>query len=87
MKPKHPHVNIADYIQWVADDGSSDDDNNNNGQHHKDNIGLGPATSKLFDPWLRKHLRLGGKAIKVAQHGMLVRGTSKQYLQRMGTDF
>lgn len=87
MKPKQPHVDIADYIQWTADDSSSGDDNNNNDHHHKKDPGLEPATSKPFDPWLRKHLRLGGKVIKVARQSMLVRGTSKQWQQWTGTDF
>ncbi|KAF3315993.1 hypothetical protein TWF173_002774 [Orbilia oligospora] len=35
------------------------------------------ATSDTFDPWVRKHISIGGKPIKIANSSMVLRATGK----------
>ena len=40
-----------------------------------------------FDPWLRKHVRLGGKIVKIAPRSMVVEGTLEDWKDWTGIDF
>jgi hypothetical protein len=40
-----------------------------------------------FDPWLRKHVRLGGKIAKIAPRSMVVKGTLEDWKDWTGIDF
>jgi hypothetical protein len=88
QKPSHPLIEMAEYIKWM---GSASD---------RTGLDLGPAQKPLdslqgpqqpqvlhFDPWLRKHLRLGGRIVKVAPNSMMVRGTPEQWARWTGVDF
>ncbi|KAI4274974.1 MAG: hypothetical protein LQ337_003538 [Flavoplaca oasis] len=47
-----------------------------------------PLRSKLpFDPWLRKHVRLGGSLVKIAPSSMIVRGSFAEWHAWTGIDF
>ncbi|PLB45932.1 hypothetical protein P170DRAFT_439629 [Aspergillus steynii IBT 23096] len=39
-----------------------------------------------FDPWLRKHIRLGGQVAKIATNSMVVSGTREQWKSWVGID-
>ncbi|KAK2831909.1 hypothetical protein FQN49_007045, partial [Arthroderma sp. PD_2] len=39
-----------------------------------------------FDPWLRKHVRLGGRIVKVARSSMTIRGTGAEWEEWSGID-
>jgi hypothetical protein len=40
-----------------------------------------------FDPWLRKHVRLGGTIAKVALSSMFIQGTVAEWQDWTGIDF
>ena len=40
-----------------------------------------------FDPWLRKHVRLGGKIVKITPESQVVRGSVEQWEEWTGVDF
>ncbi|KAL8650434.1 MAG: hypothetical protein Q9226_005148 [Calogaya cf. arnoldii] len=47
-----------------------------------------PFRSELpFDPWLRKHVRLGGSLVKIAPSSMIVRGSFAEWQTWTGIDF
>ena len=45
------------------------------------------ADGSAFDPWLRTHLRLGGRILKVAPESMVVEGTVAQWSSWTGGTF
>ncbi|KAG7008611.1 hypothetical protein G7Y79_00005g017520 [Physcia stellaris] len=75
-KHEFPTVDIADYIKWTLP-------------------GTLPVfadlkeipASQAYDPWLRKHLRLGGQFVKVASSSINVHGTAVQWKEWTGIDF
>lgn len=40
-----------------------------------------------FDPWLRKHVRMGGKVVKIAPSSMVVEGSIAEWEEWTGVDF
>lgn len=64
-KSEYPFVTMEEYIKWS----------------HQPSMGdANPAGGDLpFDPWLRKHVRLGAKTIKVARNSMHVEGTLAEW--------
>lgn len=74
-KSEYPHVDMRAYIDWpVRSDCLSKTAGPVKSISTKDG-------SMPFDPWLRKHLRLSGKIVKVAQSSMTVHGTDDQWSQ------
>lgn len=84
-KADFPTVDIADYTSWTRGFGPT----------------LGPVGPILsgdgervvnekpclpFDPWLRKHVFLGGKVVKVARKSMTVEGDMDQWAKWSGMD-
>jgi hypothetical protein len=45
------------------------------------------ADGSAFDPWLRAHLKLGGRILKVASESMIVEGTVEQWSSWTGGNF
>ncbi|PLB49345.1 hypothetical protein P170DRAFT_447018 [Aspergillus steynii IBT 23096] len=70
-KADHPLVPMEEYIKWPNQVKSSA-----SSPHHVP-----------FDPWLRKHLRFGGKIVKVAPRSMTVQGSREDWRQWTGVDF
>lgn len=50
-------------------------------------LGLGKGGGLPFDPWLRKHVRLGGTLVKIAPSSMIVRGSFAEWQAWTGIDF
>ena len=88
QKPSHPLIEMAEYIKWT--DSAPDCTGLNLGPSQKplgSFQGLQPTQPLHFDPWLRKHLRLGGRIVKVAPNSMMVRGTPEEWNRWTGIDF
>ena len=91
-KSKFPFVQMEDYIDWrqKQDSNSSVVTPGSNGVS-KDSPRLIQDSKKQdaipFDPWLRKHIRLGGKVVKVAPSSMYVRGSAAAWEAWTGVDF
>lgn len=62
-KQKFPMLSMSEYISWKVP---------NSGE--KEN-----GIDYPFDPWLRKHVRLGGRVIKIAPRSMVVTGTIQEW--------
>ncbi|KAJ5716403.1 hypothetical protein N7493_008314 [Penicillium malachiteum] len=82
-KCEYPHMDMSSYINWPVTDGCP-----------VTNRAMRPVRTMCmqganlpFDPWLRKHLRLGGKVIKVAKNSMTVRGTDAEWRQWTDVNF
>lgn len=70
-KSEHPFADLAEYLTWKSDRGSS---------------GLAPEPDQIYDPWLRKHVMLGGKLLKIAPKSMSVEASGQQWTQWTGCD-
>lgn len=79
-----PTVNMADYISWLSWPSTM-------------KVNSGSLISKIptnhwqnaklpFDPWLRKHIRLGAKVAKVATRSMLVEGSLEEWERWTGLE-
>lgn len=87
-KPGYPRTSLTEYVRWTKEanylagglpsDISSITSSINSQQENPDDV---------FDPWLRKHLRLGGQIVKVAHRSMRVRGSAKDWSNWTGVDF
>ncbi|KAJ5662386.1 uncharacterized protein N7477_010002 [Penicillium maclennaniae] len=89
QKPKYPSASMEDYVQWTI---SSTTDSTHcipGPEVNSINVTLDSHQQRnsAFDPWLRKHLRLGGRIAKVAHRSMKVRGTDEQWRKWTGVDF
>ncbi|KKK15685.1 hypothetical protein P175DRAFT_0435454 [Aspergillus ochraceoroseus IBT 24754] len=84
-KAEHPQVNICDYIRWPVGEGLPP--TGHVLEQSKPSLSLLGSANLPFDPWLRKHLRLGGKIVKVAQSSMIVHGTDVQWHRWTNIDF
>ncbi|KAJ5540412.1 hypothetical protein N7494_005488 [Penicillium frequentans] len=87
-KSSYPKTSLAEYVRWTkgasyfaeccASDISNISSSINSQQQNPEHV---------FDPWLRKHLRLGGQMVKVAHRSMRVRGSAEQWSNWTGVDF
>ncbi|KAG2420469.1 hypothetical protein HFD88_000081 [Aspergillus terreus] len=76
-KGSFPDVDMSEYVKWklrpvTAVYPSVD--------HREDSKEL------PFDPWLRKHVRLGGEIVKIAKRSMVVTGTADDWWKWAGID-
>lgn len=80
LRPTRKHefctVDMADYIQWKLGPGHSPITSN-----PEEN-----RASQAFDPWLRKHLRFGGRIIKVAKTSSCVHAKAVHWQEWTGLD-
>lgn len=77
-KPDFPKTTLEDYVSWPAT--------------AVPNYGISKTAKKTdpnlpFDPWLRKHIRLGARLIKVAPRSMYVEGSVQEWQEWTGVDF
>lgn len=88
QKPSHPFIEMAEYITWMGNASDVTCLDLDSAQKCLHTIqGQQQPHVFHFDPWLRKHLRLGGRIVKVAPTSMMVQGTPKQWAQWTGVDF
>ena len=77
-KFEFPFITIEDYIEWSQ-------------VISLQSGNLAPPswikTRLPHDPWLRKHVRLGGRIVKVAPSSMVVRGSFAEWEDWTGIDF
>lgn len=52
----------------------------------REDQGPGMTPVRTFDPWLRKHLQLGGRIVKIATASMVIRGTCDEWRKWTGVD-
>ncbi|KAJ5836397.1 hypothetical protein N7447_002423 [Penicillium robsamsonii] len=83
-KCDYPHTDMSDYIYWPLSVDCSTATSPIVGQL---NLISSKGPGLAFDPWLRKHLRLGGKVIKIARNSMMVRGSNVEWREWTNIDF
>ncbi|KAE8131036.1 hypothetical protein BDV38DRAFT_276307 [Aspergillus pseudotamarii] len=76
-KSEFPMADMTDYVLWRATIVAN---------HTPSMTVRKPDPSLPFDPWLRKHARLGGKVIKVARRSMRVEGRVEEWQQWTGVN-
>ncbi|KAE8347665.1 hypothetical protein BDV24DRAFT_157142 [Aspergillus arachidicola] len=74
-KSEFPTTDMTDYILWPAPTVAT---------HTPGTTVRKPDSNLPFDPWLRKHARLGAKVIKVARRSMRVEGSVEEWQQWTG---
>ena len=74
-KHEFPTMGMADYIKWTL-----------SGTLPVVNDPEETPASQVYDPWLRKHLCLGGQIVKVAISSVNVHGTTVQWEEWTGID-
>ena len=78
LKYKYPHVSFSDYYKWTQ------------GKSHQSGFVWGGEKDMRnekplpFDPWLRKHIRMGARAIKLAPTSFSVEGTADKWQDWLG---
>ena len=79
-KSEYLDVSMDEYITW------SQDKPRVSGLPKTWMLGNDPATEDTmpFDPWLRKHVALGARVIKVAPDSFTVQGTAAEWKKRLG---
>ncbi|KAJ5965806.1 hypothetical protein N7481_012520 [Penicillium waksmanii] len=77
-KSDFPTIRMRDYLSWPAKVAPGC------AIYQKENR---PNPNLPFDPWLRKHIRLGARVIKVAPKSMLVEGSVEEWQQWTGVKF
>ncbi|KAB8249280.1 hypothetical protein BDV35DRAFT_378392 [Aspergillus flavus] len=76
-KSEFPTTDMIDYILWPATTVAT---------HSPGTTVRKPDSNLPFDPWLRKHARLGAKVIKVARRSMRVEGSVEEWQQWTGVN-
>lgn len=78
-KASFPSLSMETYISWIEDLHLSQ-----RSKRRMENI---TVTKQLpFDSWLRKHIRLGGKVVKIASESMRVEGSIDDWQRWTGID-
>lgn len=81
-KSQFPHVDINEYVGWTI--------HSNKVSTSTSRSCCSPPSSPgqhvPFDPWLRKHLRLGGRIAKIASSSMVVQGSIAEWQKWTGID-
>ncbi|KAJ5814022.1 uncharacterized protein N7503_000772 [Penicillium pulvis] len=78
-KSDYPRTEMADYLSWLATP------NPDYGVSKMKAKSTDPSLP--FDPWLRKHVRLGARVVKVARRSMYVEGSAQDWQQWTGVNF
>ncbi|EFQ96903.1 hypothetical protein MGYG_08826 [Nannizzia gypsea CBS 118893] len=90
-KAEFPHVDMAEYLGWSRQTegpaGETSKDTVKNNTNGKPETAAAPipvpeedsAAFVPFDPWLRKHIRLGAKMVKIARQSMFIRGSAAEW--------
>ncbi len=92
-KSEYPWVSMENYIERTLSEPPAASVLTPTAGEHKNLFGTPaaaglPIRSKLpFDPWLRKHVRLGGSLVKIAPSSMIVRGSFAEWQAWTGIDF
>ncbi|PHH89907.1 hypothetical protein CDD83_4997 [Cordyceps sp. RAO-2017] len=74
LKHRYPDVGMAEYVQWTSDGGSD-----------APCLGAGSRDSP-FDPWLRRHVQLGARMVKIAPRSMTVEADAETWTRWLGAD-
>ncbi|CAI7565845.1 unnamed protein product [Penicillium glandicola] len=77
-KCEFPMTKMADYISWPATAAPN---------REISKIAKKTDPNLPFDPWLRKHIRLGARVVKVAPRSMYVEGSAQEWQQWTGVNF
>lgn len=72
LKHRYLDTDMADYVRWTCDSSRE--------------LASGSAGPLPFDPWLRTHVALGGRIMKIAPHSMTIEGTKKDWTEWLGMD-
>ncbi|KAB8071264.1 hypothetical protein BDV29DRAFT_197466 [Aspergillus leporis] len=80
-KADFPTTEIIDYVFWTHGQKNKRDADSTKG------FGRISTINPPFDPWIRKHVLLGGKVIKVARNSMAVEGDMAQWEEWTGINF
>ncbi|KAL8749880.1 MAG: hypothetical protein Q9199_007422 [Rusavskia elegans] len=75
-KHEFPTSEMTDYIKWTLGPGRSPITTNQEAGR----------VGQAFDSWLRKHLRLGGRIVKVAASSYCVHATADEWQEWTGVD-
>ncbi|PLN86478.1 hypothetical protein BDW42DRAFT_200323 [Aspergillus taichungensis] len=78
-KVDFPNVNIADYMFWTKGFGPAQGPVGPILSGDRERVVNGKPCLP-FDPWLRKHVSLGGKVVKVARKSMAVEGDMNHFI-------
>ncbi|KFZ18628.1 hypothetical protein V501_01108 [Pseudogymnoascus sp. VKM F-4519 (FW-2642)] len=81
-KSQFPYVDMNDYVSWTMHTNKLPI--STVGTCCRSPSSLGQPVP--FDPWLRKHLRLGGRIAKIATSSMVVRGSVSEWQKWAGID-
>lgn len=85
-------IPMEDYISWAQTDSLSLDLPNPHSHRRINSLhnlvhGYNFSHELPFDPWLRKHVRLGGTIAKIAPSSMFIQGTVAEWQDWTGIDF
>ncbi|EZF33882.1 hypothetical protein H101_02565 [Trichophyton interdigitale H6] len=101
-KAEFPHVDLAEYLGWSKQTGgqngkpstaateltTSRETGGCNGSSETVSAAGNEDSAAFipFDPWLRKHIRLGARMIKIARQSMYIRGSAAEWKNWCGLD-
>jgi hypothetical protein len=90
-KPEFPLTPFENYISWTQTNSPVNHLSNGILHQQKNDAPISANSCNLsydlpFDPWLRKHVRLGGNIVKIAPSSMVIEGTVAEWKDWTGVD-
>jgi hypothetical protein len=92
-KSEFPFIQMQNYVNWtqtkaaIPSNLATLSSSRLEESSPKAGDGHAPRQELLFDPWLRKHIWLGGRILKIAPSSMVVQGSVTEWQAWTGIDF